>query len=377
MDDVVIVGGGAVGLSTAYNLALKGLKVTVIEKGYAGCGSSTRNAGGFRVHFKSPDNVRYMVEGRKRLLRLNRELGVNVLPMETGYLWLLSSEEEVEQYRRLNSFWSSLGVPGRFIGVEHARELAPCVDFSETVEAFIGDQDGTFHHDFIVHGYLRKISHFGVNLVEHCEVDGFRVESGKVTAVTAGSRVFQAEKFLVACGAWSAPVMKLAGVDVPVKPERRELGVTEAFKFTVKPFVISQHHGVYFAQGIRGDLRGTLTDYKTDGFVPLVSTQRWTTLFAKRMCKLVPSISGVGLNRQWSGYYEVTPDHSQLMGAGAGWPEGLFLCAGFSGHGMMMSPFTGELMAELLSDGRVNPLMAPYSPDRFSAGKPLDELMVI
>ncbi|MEM3671428.1 MAG: FAD-binding oxidoreductase [Thermoprotei archaeon] len=377
MSETVIVGGGAVGVSTAYNLALKGVKVTVVEKGYLGCGSSTRNAGGFRVHFKSPENVRYMTEGRRRLLSLGRRLGVNVLPLETGYLWLLSGEDEVAQFRSLNSVWSSLGVAGKFIGVDGAKEMLPDVKLDETTEAFLGPQDGTFHHDFVIQGYERKLRELGVTVLENTEVTGIQVSSGKISGVEAGSKVIPAQRVAVCAGAWTPKVTALAGVNVPITPERRELGVTEPFKYMFKPFVISQHHGVYFAQGIRGDLRGTVTDYKTTGYVPLVSTEAWTRMFAQRICRLVPALRGVGLNRQWSGYYEITPDHSQIMGEDEQWPEGLSVCAGFSGHGMMMSPLTGELMAEYLADGRVSPLMGPYSPERFRKGKLLDELMVI
>jgi sarcosine oxidase subunit beta len=374
--DAVIVGGGAVGLSTAYHLVKKGLKVAVLEKNYAGSGSSTRNGGGYRVHFGSEHNVRYMVEGRKRLLNLGQELGWNPTVLETGYLWLLATQAQIDEFRRLNRTWSSLGVPGKFIGVKAASELLPGANLGGLTEAFIGPQDGTFHHDLVVLGYQTRLREMGVEIFEQSPVEGFTVNSSKVTAARVGSKQFQAEKFVLCAGAWSSLIAQSAGVSLPITPERRELGVTEPIKYFIKPFTISPYHGIYLAQGLRGEIRGTVLDLKSDGFAPLLSTLEWTRTYAKRVTTLLPFISNIRLNRQWSGYYEMTPDHSQIMGSSSKWPEGFYVAAGFSGHGMMMSPLTGELMAENVADGRVPPLMEPYSPDRFERNRLIHEAMV-
>lgn len=374
--DVLVIGAGAVGLSTAYHLAKKGHKVCVVEKNYVGSGSSTRNAGGFRVHFNSEHNVRFMIESRKRLFRLARELGWNPIILDHGYLWLLSDEAQLQEFRRLNSMWSSLGVGGMFLEAEEVREIAPQIDVEGVLAGFYGPQDGTFHHDFIIFGYREKLAEMGVEILEHTPVTGFRVSSGRVRAAILDSSELEAEKFVVCAGAWTPQITRMVGVEVPITPERRELAVTEPIKHFLKPFVISLAYRVYFAQGLRGEIRGGVTDMFKRGYLPLKSTLEWTTAYASRLLKVVPALAGVRLSRQWSGYYEVTPDHSQIMGAKTSWPEGLYVAAGFSGHGMMMSPLAGELMAEYLSTNHVPPLMRPYTPERFEQNRPIDEKMV-
>ncbi len=374
--DAVVIGAGAVGLSTAYHLAKRGFHVAVLERNYAGCGSSTRNAAGFRVHFNSEHNVRFMIESKKRLLKFADETGWNPVIFNNGYLWLFSSPKEAEEFGRLNRMWSSLGVGGKFLNIDELKTLVPHLNLNGVVGGFYGPQDGTFHHDLVLFGYQERLVELGVPILEHSPVTGFEVSSGKIQSVSVMSKNFEADKFIVCGGAWSPQITGKLGIVLPITPERRELGVTEPVKYFLRPFIISQAHKVYFAQGLRGEIRGGLTDLFKKGYLPLVSTLEWTVTYAKRITAVLPSLTNVRLNRQWSGYYEVTPDHSQIMGSHHSWPEGLYVAAGFSGHGMMMSPLAGELMAEHLDTGRVPPHMAPYAPERFEENRLIDEAMV-
>jgi len=374
--DVVVIGAGAVGLSTAYHLALRGYRVGIVEKNYAGSGSSTRNAAGFRVHFGAKENVRFMVESRKRLFRLAGELGWNPIIFDFGYLWLISDDRQVEDFKKLNAMWSSMGVGGKFLEPAEIHTLVPQLELSGVVCGFYGPQDGTFHHDLILFGYQQRLAEMGVEILEHAPVTGFEVSSGRLRSVMVETRAIEAEKFVVCAGAWTPQVTRMAGVELPITPERRELGVTEPIKHFIKPFTISLSNKVYFAQGLRGEVRGGVTDMFDSGYLPLTSTLKWTVTYASRLLRVVPSLANVRLNRQWSGYYEVTPDHSQIMGAHPSWPEGLYVAAGFSGHGMMMSPLAGELMAELLSTNHTPQIMAPYTPERFEQNKLINEEMV-
>jgi Glycine/D-amino acid oxidases (deaminating) len=375
--DVAVIGGGAVGLSTAYWLAKKGLKVALFEKNYLGSGSSTRNASGFRVHFKSEQNVKFMIEGKKRLLRLSKELKYNPLVSECGYLWLLATEEQINEFKKTNNqVWSKHSVSGKFLDTHELKQILPNAKTEGVTLAFFGPQDGTFHHDFVLFALQSALKRSRVSVFECSEVTEICVKSNKVSGLSIGAREHTCEKLVVCAGAWSASVCKLAGVSVPIEPERRELGVTEPIRRFVDTFVIDLSRSIYLTQGIRGDIRGGPTDLATRGFAPLLSTFKWTVEFSKRICALFPDLKGVGLNRQWSGYYEVTPDHSQIMGRGENWPENFYVAAGFSGHGMMMSLLAGELMAEHVADGFTPELMKPYSPDRFAKGNTLDESMI-
>lgn len=373
--DVIVIGAGVTGLSTAYNLAKKGSKVLVLEKGYTGSGSSTRNASGFRVHFNSPENTRFMIEGKKHLKHLSVETGVNSMMIEDGYLWIVHDEEMLGQFRRLNGIWSALGVGVKFLDASELRELAPAINMTGLLGVY-GPQDGTFHHDAVIMGYHKALARMGVPVEEFSPVTEFSIRSSRVVAVRSYSREFQAENYVVAAGAFSATVCSLCNVTLPITPERRELGVTEPVKHFLKPFVFDLGQQVYAVQGIRGEVRCSPTDLRSGGLIPYNSTYHWTTTLLQRLVRLLPVMRSMSLNRQWSGYYEVTPDYSHIMGRSDEWPEGLHVVAGFSGHGMMMGPLAGSLMADYVLTSRSSELMEPYSPDRFKRGKTVDESMV-
>jgi sarcosine oxidase subunit beta len=373
--DAVVIGAGVAGLSTAYNLAKAGAKVLVLEKGYAGSGSSTRNASGFRVHFNSTENTRFMIEGKKHLKRLSSETGINSMMIEDGYLWIVHDEEMVRQFRRLSATWSVLGVGVKFLDDQEMREFAPAVSMTGLVGVY-GPQDGTFHHDAVTMGYQKALAEMGVSVREFSPATEFITTSSRVVAVRSNSKEFRAENFIVAAGAFSASVCALCGITLPVIPERRELGVTEPVKHFLKPFVFDLGLQVYAVQGIRGEVRCSPTDIKQNGFIPYSSTYNWTMILAQRLVRLLPRMRNMCLNRQWSGYYEVTPDYSHIMGSSNDWPEGIHVVTGFSGHGMMMGPLAGALIADHVLNHRLSELMRPYSPDRFKEGKTVDESMV-
>jgi sarcosine oxidase subunit beta len=376
--DVVVVGGGVVGLATAYNLAKKGVKGAVFEKGYIGCGSSTRNASRFRVHFWSEENTRFATESRKRLLNLGKMTKWNPLPVIGGYLWVIYDEDMMKAYRtNNNTMWSRLGIAGRIMERDEVREKYPYLNMEGVIGAFYGPQDGQIHHDFVTYGYCSAAIRHGFEVYEGADAKSIIVSGNSVTGISVNGKTIEAKKVVVCAGTWSNNILSSAGVQLPLVPERKELCVIEPFKRKIEPLIINTKRNFYVGQSIRGEIMGSVEYPEVKGFVELRNTLKWAARFSRALVEMIPSLRYARMMRMWSGFYEVTPDHSHILGRDPDWPEGLYVGTGFSGHGFMMSPFAGEVLAENVAEDKVHPLMKPYLPTRFKEGKEIKETMVI
>ncbi len=373
--EVVIIGGGIMGLATAYHLAKLGLKGAVFEQNYIGSGSSTRNTSRFRVHFFSPENTKFAIESRRRILNLAKELNWNPLPVVGGYLWLIHDEETLKQFKESNKMWSSLGVAGIFMEEKEVKEKYKYLNTNGLIAAFYGPQDGRIHHDFVTYGYYEAALKLGFKVFEHKKVTSIVVSGSKVKGVKVGDAFVEANKIVVCAGAWSNEILSTIGIKLPLVPERREIGITEPFKITIEPLIIRGN--TYVGQSSRGEVIGSGSYQIVKGLTPMTNTLQWVSLFAKNLMEIIPSLRYAKLLRMWSGYYEVTPDHSHILGDDPEWPSGLYVGTGFSGHGFMMSPFAAEALAEYIVDDKMHPLMKPFLYSRFKEEKLINETLVI
>ncbi len=378
--DVIIVGGGVAGLSTAYNLArLEYGSVAVFERNYVGSGSSTRNASRFRVHFYSKENTVFAIESAKRLRSLASKLGYNPLVTTGGYLWLIHDEEMLRAFRRYNDgLWSELGVRGEMLEPHEVAERYSYLIPRGFIGAFYGPQDGGFHHDAVIFGYAGKASSMGVDVVEETPVDEIVVEAGRVKGVRVRGRgLVEASKVVVAAGVWSGLLLSRLGIELPLRPVKKHALVTTGFKYTVSPFVVSTRHNGYFTQTLKGELLGSLETEGEEGLDLGEPPLSFLTGFARMLMEVLRGASSLKVMRVWTGHYYMSPDNSHVLGNDPEWPEGLYVATGFSGHGFMMAHYAGELLAKYVADGELHPHMEPYLPSRFREGRLIHEALVI
>jgi sarcosine oxidase subunit beta len=377
--DVVVVGGGVVGLATAYNLAKRGVKVAVVDRGIIGGGSSTRNASRFRVHFGNVENTRYAIEAVRELDRLKGELDWNPMIRRGGYLWLFRDKESLRAFEEVNeSVWRPLGVPVRFMDSGKLEDKYPYLNSKLYVGAALGPQDGELHHDYVIYGYLTKLKEMNAILLDETPVSKITVVNNEVRGVEGVGTVINARVVVITAGAWSGELAKTAGVELPINAVRKEIGITAPIRFMIEPsLIIDTRVNAYFGQTLRGEVIGSIDIDEEAGLKPFNNTLRWLKAWVKAMGEVMPISRRLPVIRVWSGYYELTPDNSHIMGRLDSWPRGLYVAAGFSGHGFMFGPLTGRLMASYILDGKIDPLMEPFLPDRLVKGKLIREHLVI
>lgn len=348
----VIVGGGAVGLGIAYRLVEMGMKgVVVIEKGYLGSGATGRCAGGIRQQWGAEENIVLARESVRLWERLSEELGFNVWFRQGGYLLLAFTEEELASFERNVKLQNSLGVPSRVVGPEEVRRIAPAVE-AEVLGGAYCPTDGIAHHDPVVWGYARAARRLGVEVEPFTEVRAIEVAGGRVKGVKTTRGEIESPVVVNAAGAEARDVARMAGVELPNTPYRREILVTEPLKPFLDPLVISFHHNTYFAQTMRGEVVAGTGDAEPPAY-RMDSSLEFLERTAKALVTLAPRLSGVKVLRQWAGLYDVTPDGKPILGVTDGL-EGFIQANGFCGHGFMLSPIVAKLVAELVVDGRTS-----------------------
>jgi sarcosine oxidase subunit beta len=367
--EIVIIGGGVMGLSIAYNLAQRGLTdVVVLERGYLAEGASGRNGGGVRQQWSTGLNVRLMQESVELCRSFAVELGVNVWFRQGGYLFLARTPAEVARLERNTALQNRLGLPTRMIDADGARDIVPELDAGGILGAAFNPSDGILFPWPFLWGYAQRAADRGVRIFTFTGVRGIEREPGGGYAVASTAGVVRARRVVNAAGAWSPDVARMVGVDVPTFPIRHEICSSEPLKPFLGPMVSELASGLYFSQSMRGEIVGGVS-LPPERTYSTRSTLRFLTTYARRLCALVPRLGDVKVLRQWAGAYDQSPDGNPVLGCAPEAPE-LYLCCGFVGHGFMMAPAVGVHYATWLTGGPRHEMFDRFRIDRLRGGEP-------
>ncbi|WP_207922083.1 NAD(P)/FAD-dependent oxidoreductase [Saccharopolyspora terrae] len=350
--EVVVVGGGAVGVSTAFHLAEAGADVLLLERGELGSGSTSKAAGGVRAQFSDPVNIELGKRSLRAFEDFARRPGGDIDLKQQGYLFLLSEPADVAAFERGVALQNSLGVPSRMLTVQEACELSPLVSPEGLLAAAYSPTDGHCTPEGVVGGYARAAREHGAVLRRGVEVTGVETTGGEISAVRTDAGTVRTSTVVCATGAWSAAVGEFAGVELPVRPLRRQILVTEPMPDLPPrlPFTIDFATSFYFHEEGPGLLVGMSDPDEEFGF-RLGTDDRWLGRLSEAVAHRAPRVAEAGVAHGWAGLYEITPDHNALVGN----VGRFFYATGFSGHGFLQSPAIGEVMRDLVL-GRTPPI---------------------
>jgi sarcosine oxidase subunit beta len=378
--DVVVIGGGIMGASTAYHLARRGCtNVIVLEAGEMfGLGSTGLNAGGVRHQFSTAVNIelsKYSVAAMERFAEeMDQEVGLR----RCGYLFILDDATDLEQFRRNVELQNAHGIPSRIIGPPEIAELAPEVELRGIVGASWCPIDGLVDPHGLLQGYISGARRLGATLLTESPATALEIEGDRVVRVGTPAGSIDTRAVVIAAGPWSARVGALGGISVPIEPIRRQIAVTCPIADLRKdfPFVIDFSRALYFHREGAGILTGMSNRDEPPGFDTAVD-ETWRVRHLENAIERLPLLADAELAAEWAGLYEVTPDDQPILGR-LPHAEGLFICAGFSGHGLMHGPATGLLMAEEILDGRAHTIdIDPLRWGRFDSGASRGEYNVV
>ena len=378
--DVVIVGGGVMGTSTAYHLAHRGVKnVVLVEKEpFFGAMSTGQCAGGIRHQFSSEINIRLSLESIRMLERFPEEMGQDIDLRFIGYYFLLTDEEDVATFRKNVALQHSLGVMTEWLEPDDIARRLPLMNLEGVQAATVYERDGLVDPSSLVQGYVTNARRLGARLFTDAEAVGIRVEAGRIKAVETSRGIIETPVVVNAGGAWAPQIGDMVGVDIPILPVRRQIVVTTPIPDVSPefPFVIFFRESLYFHPEGEGILTGKSNPNETPGYKLEVDPE-WERAHMDDAMHRLPVLEKAGLLSHWAGLYEVTPDAHPILGR-LPTLEGFYLMAGFSGHGLMHGPVVGRLMAEEILEGRAHTVnIDPFRYDRFLGGELQPEYNVV
>ncbi len=350
--NVIIIGGGVMGASTAYHLAERGVKdILLLEKEeFFGQGATGRCAGGVRYQFGTEVNIRLSLESLPMLERFKEEFGQAIDYHQVGYLFLLTREEDLEVFEKNVELQHSLGVDTEWLTGDEVRQRLPVMNLDDVIAATNNAKDGVVDPNGVVMGYIGATQRLGAAAISGVEVTGILVEGGRIAGVETAEGKVSAPTVVNAAGPWAGKVSHLAGVPIPIQPLRRQWLTTTHLPDLPPdfPFVIDFAQSLYFHPEGRGLLTGMSNPNEEIGFGQSIDPD-WEIVHMEAAIKRLPLLQKAGLASHLAGLYEVTPDAHPIYGATP--VDGFYVVAGFSGHGFMHGPVSGKLMAEIILDG--------------------------
>jgi sarcosine oxidase subunit beta len=376
--EVVVIGAGIMGLSVAYNLArhFDTTDVVVLDRSYLCSGASGRNGGGVRAQFSGEENIRLMQESLRICRDFAAEMGINVWFRQGGYLFLVRSEAARESLEASVAVQRSCGHPTRMLSPKQARKIVPELSLDGVVAASFNPDDAVVFPWPFVWGYAQAAGKLGVRIETFCEVQALETSGGSIAEVVTDKGRIRTRRVVNACGAWSPRIAAMCGVELPNHPHRHEICSSEPLKPWLGPLVADLSNGLYFSQSTRGEIVGGISNAHVPEGLDQRSSHAFLALYARALTRTVPLLGSVKVLRQWAGCYDITPDQNPIFGP-VDAIAGFYQASGFMGHGFMMAPVVGRLLAEHVATGRMLPIFERWNLRRFAEGRLLEEKMII
>ncbi len=370
--DIVIIGGGGHGLSTAYYLAKEhGLtNIAVLEKGYIGGGNVGRNTTIVRANYFLQGNSEFYSHSLKLWEGLEQDLNYNVMHSQRGIINLFHSDGQRDAAARRGNMMISQGDDAILLNRDELRRMVPYLNFDDLRFPLYGGlyhpRGGTARHDAVAWGYARGADQRGVDLIQNCEVTGIDIENGVVRGVQTSRGPIRAKKVAMVAAGRSGQVAAMAGMRLPIESHVLQAFVTEGLKPCIDHVVTFGMGHFYISQSDKGGLvfGGDLdfyASYAARGNLPTVESVMEAGM------ALMPMIGKARVLRSWGGIMDMSPDGSPIIDRTD--IDGLYLNAGWNYGGFKAVPGSGNVFAHLIATDRYHENATGFRLDRFRTGR--------
>jgi sarcosine oxidase subunit beta len=376
--DVVVIGAGIMGLSVAYNLAKQHgvTRVSVLDRSYLCGGASGRNGGGIRAQWSNEASIRLMQESLELCRAFAREHRINTWFRQGGYLFLSRSPEHRQSLERSIEIQNRCGLSTRWLTPAEIRGVASELAIRGVLGASYNPYDAVVFPWPFVWGYAETAKALGVEVCPFTRVTGIDTRGRSITRVRTDRGSIETSVIVNAAGTSSPEIAALVGIQLPTHPHRHEICSTEPLKPWLTPLVADLSDGLYFSQSSRGEIVGGIGNARVPAGPDQRSSPRFLALYSRALLRACPLLGAVKILRQWAGLYDISPDKNPIVGPVDELP-GFFLASGFMGHGFMMAPIVGKLLAQHVARGTPLPLFDRWNLRRFKEGRTLDEGLII
>ena len=371
--DVVIVGGGGHGLATAYYLAkLHGLtNVAVVEKGWIGGGNTGRNTTIIRSNYLYDESAGLYEHALKLWEGLSQDLNYNVMFSQRGVMNLAHNEHDVRELKRRCYANHLNGVDSDWLSTSQVKEFCPILNCDPDARypvlgATLQRRGGVARHDAVAWGYARGADKRGVDIIQNCEVTGFRIHDGAVQGVETTKGFIGAAKVGVVVAGHATVLADMAGFRLPIDSHPLQALVSEPIKPVLDTVVMSNAVHAYISQSDKGELvigagADLYNSYAQRGSLPIIEET------IRAIVELFPMFGRVRMLRSWGGIVDIAPDASPIISKTP--VGGLYFNCGWGTGGFKATPGSGWVFAHTIARDEPHAINAPFKLDRFYSGE--------
>ena len=373
--DVIVVGGGGHGLATAYYLAKnhKVNKIAVVEKGWLGGGNTARNTTIIRSNYLLPASAALYHHAVRLWENLSLELNFNVMYSPRGLMHLAHSEHDLKEINRRGHSNVVNGVDVEMLSPAQVKKKVPIMRMDgrfPVLGAIYQRRGGIARHDAVAWGYARAADSLGVDIIQNCEVTGFRIEDNTVVGIDTSRGFIGAGKVACVVAGNCSRLAQMAGFRLPIETVPLQAMVSEPLAPALNHVIMSNTVHAYISQSDKGEFvigggSDPYNSYRQRGSFEQIEKVMGPIV------ELYPILSRVRMLRQWAGIVDITPDRSPIIGRAP--VQNLFLNCGWGTGGFKATPGSGHAFADTVAAGAETALTAPFSMQRFYSGALVDE----
>ncbi|MBS3813707.1 FAD-binding oxidoreductase [Candidatus Bipolaricaulota bacterium] len=373
--NVVVIGGGSIGCSVAYNLAKFGVEdVVLLEKDSLASGATGRCAAGVRQQWGTEENCLVAKRSIELLTTLSDELNAELDFRQSGYMLVASTPEETDQLEENMKLQNKLGIPSEKLSLREAEELVPYLNFSEVEGIFFCEEDGHLDPFKTTFAYARAAERLGVEININTGVLDIVFDDGVKGVITTEGKI-STNLVVNATGPSTKYIGNSLNLAHPVEPERHQILITEPLERVLGPMIISFQHNSYIQQVPHGGFIMGYGNPNEPHYINYKHSWRFLENMAQKAVQQLPVLKDVRVVRQWAGHYGISPDGQPVLGEVPGYAGYILACG--CGKGFMLAPAIGEGVAKLITGESVSIPIDKMGIERFESGDLITEPAVV